>query len=105
MRGVFIGFLLWLFALFLFFFVLGGMGLFGRSVVQTAIKRGAAERVVDPGDPFADNDLERVEAEIEEARARQEYRHWAQQEQYRSPTRPTAPTGTTPRPMMDVRRY
>jgi hypothetical protein len=105
MRGVFIGFLLWFFALFLFFFVLGGMGLFGRSVVEPPIKRAVAERMAEPDDPFADNDLQEFEAQVEAVRSRDEYRRWAQQEQYRNVTRPTTPRGTPPQPMMDVRRY
>jgi hypothetical protein len=105
MRGVFIGFLLWMFALFLFFFGLGGMGLFGRSAVQTAVKRSAAERMVDPADPFADNDLEEVDAHPDAEQSDREFERWAQQGQYQRRTQPTTPRGTPPRPMMDVSRY
>jgi hypothetical protein len=105
MRGVFIGFLLWMFALFLFFFVLGGMGLFGRSYVETAVKRGVAQRMTDPSDPFADNDLDPYEAQREAERTNGEFQRWAQQERYRNPVSPTTPRGTAPRPMTDLRRY
>jgi hypothetical protein len=108
MRGVFIGFLFWLFALFLFFVVLGGMGLFARPALERSIKRSVAERMeLDTSDPFADNDLEQheIDAQREQQESSPEFRRWAAQSQMRRVTTPTPPRGTQPRPMTDLRSY
>ncbi len=108
MRGVFIGLSIWVGCLVLFFGVLGGMGLFGRSAVQSSVKRIVAEQTEKPedGDPFADNDLEAAlaEAQWEAEQSSGEFRRWAQQTP-RSATRPTTPRGTPPSPMTDLRPY
>jgi hypothetical protein len=107
MRGLFIGLLLWLSALFLFFFVLGGMGLFGRSAGESSMKRAAGEPVADlsSADPFAGKDPGEVEAQVDSTHRDEEFRRWAQQGPNRNVHRPTTPRGTSPRPMMDVRPY